>query len=108
MFSFYSLTQPVEFPPHLPVPGKQESPETTASEKGASYMSETFTALCRFWSIVSEFMQDYTLYSPIPVQERVSLTFAHASYHKLLAWADGLPPSLHLGPESSSQVHILQ
>lgn len=99
-----------ETPPLLPLP------ETTASHgrsraASASYMGETFPALCKFWRILYGVTVAYYKRSPTVAEapsQHVTLDFAELKYRELLAWSETLPPSLVPSEGSPHHVIILQ
>ncbi|KAL8730799.1 MAG: hypothetical protein Q9181_004543 [Wetmoreana brouardii] len=99
--------------PMLPIPGDGTHDQQDklairiASYAPPVYMGQTFTALCKLWTIFQEMILVYYAAEQCLVTERVDVSFARSLYQKLLSWADQLPPSATRQDRSPHHVIIL-
>ncbi|KAF9872647.1 hypothetical protein CkaCkLH20_09826 [Colletotrichum karsti] len=118
MVAQFFLPATTEYPPNLPIPGKDvkglqnesaprshgnDAPSGTSSRRkrvAASPFSETFAAFCELWVISSRLTWYYQHEGP----GRASRAFAIEKYYKLLTWAANLPESLVRSKHSPSYV----
>lgn len=71
------------------------------------YMGHRITCLCQLWLIVREAMVRYNL-PTTPAASHVPLGFAETTLHKLLEWADNLPPDAVRTNQSPHHVLTMQ
>jgi hypothetical protein len=107
----YYPTEPIEFPPILPIPGDLDEPTDFGSpflwppHPLPTYMGRTFQTLSKLWVIIQEIHTLYILTDNTSLENRVPLSFAESKYQSLLAWSDTLLPDMINGENSS--VHVL-
>jgi hypothetical protein len=107
----YYPTEPIEFPPILPIPGDLDGPIDFGSpflwppHPLPTYMGHTFQTLSKLWVIIQEIHTLYILTDNTSLENRVPLSFAESKYQSLLAWSDTLLPNM-INDENSS-VHVL-
>jgi hypothetical protein len=107
----YYPTEPIEFPPILPIPGDlneptdYESPFLWPPHPLPTYMGHTFQTFSKLWVIIQEINTLYILTDNTSLEKRVPLSFAESKYQSLLAWSDTLLPDMINGENSS--VHVL-
>lgn len=112
--SFFYHGDPIDFPPVLPIPGipdgtlKNQHGKTWQDHGPPSYMGQTFTLLCKFFTITQEIAAVYFAQEGIPIAERVPLAFAEAKYHKLLVWADSVSQEIERGASTSNHMIFFQ
>ena len=71
-------------------------------------ISQSFSVMCEFWSITSEWMSVYYAVETTPVLGRVPVEFANRVFQKLLAWSGTLNIMLARGNQSSHHSIIFQ
>ena len=71
-------------------------------------MGQTFTAICKLWTIFQEMTSTYYDADQGPVEGRVDVAFAINLHQKLLGWADRLSASTTCKETSPHHVLILQ
>ena|ERR1700761_7007236 len=117
MQSLYMFEEPVGHPPYLPIPGKGEPAaghrDATTPDDGAikplpSYMGQTFTVMCEYWSIIGEVVLLYRANNSVPLRDRVPFAFAESKYRKLIHWADHNSYSMNYSSESPPHVALFQ
>jgi hypothetical protein len=107
----YYPTEPIEFPPILPIPGDLDEPTDFGSpflwppHPLPTYMGRTFQTLSKLWVIIQEIHTLYILTDNTSLENRVPLSFAEWKYQSLLALSDTLLPDMINGENSS--VHVL-
>ncbi|KAK1658525.1 hypothetical protein BDP55DRAFT_773261 [Colletotrichum godetiae] len=101
----------LEFSPRFPIPDTRISlvgrNEQSKENKRRSFHSALFRENCKFFSIVHDMLQ--VIYGPtqIPYADAISLSFAEATYRRLLSWADGLPLEIAQGEQCTHHVMFL-
>lgn len=110
MQSLSYLTDPIQYPPALPIPGDgQSSPEVerelTPSFPLRANMGQAFPHFCTLWTWTAEIM---CMYRGVGGPQNVSLANAQAKYRKLLTWTDSLPGSMTCGDHRTHDILIFQ
>lgn len=104
----------IAFPPLFPIPGKNTTYEVDLlgiqwpAQPVCIYAGLVFTYSCEFWCIMHEVAEVYYKQSPIPLVDRVSLTFAEEKYQKLLAWSDSLAGDVSTRDDGRCYVLLFQ
>ena len=103
------------FPPRAIPPGSDShlrGDEATLADISTHVIptdiSQSFSVMCEFWSITSEWMSVYYAVETTPVLGRVPVEFANRVFQKLLAWSGTLNIMLARGDRSSHHSIIFQ
>ncbi|KAK2609203.1 hypothetical protein QQS21_002285 [Conoideocrella luteorostrata] len=102
-----------KFPPRVPIP-KRDTLDVSNGAFGHStenvpslpvYMGDTFTYLCRFWTIMREVSWVYHTQGQQPWGLSGASEFAEFKFRELLAWSNSLPDQLS-AYEHSQHHHV--
>jgi hypothetical protein len=110
-YSTHYAADPIAYPPSLPVPGdtnRRSGGLVWPPHPVPNYLGQSITNLYKLWPMIQDFGHVYDFTNPMPLSERVTLSFAESTYQKLLVWATALDLRMKRNEDSVSHVYFFQ
>ncbi|CAG7557447.1 unnamed protein product [Fusarium equiseti] len=108
-YSTHYAADPIAYPPSLPIPGdtnRRSGGLVWPPHPVPNYLGQSMTNLYKLWPMIQDFGHVYDFTNPVPLSERVTLSFAESTYQKLLVWATALDLRMKRNEDSLSHVYF--